>query len=67
MKRIKFFVITLLFVAMISTDYIEGQVYIAGQEGDVATLWINGVVQNLTDGNSPAKANSVYVSDEGDV
>jgi S-adenosylhomocysteine hydrolase len=34
-------------------------VYVAGRDGNVATLWKNGVAQNLANG---AVANSVFVS-----
>ena len=37
-------------------------VYVAGVERGVATLWKNGVEQNLTDGTSATNAYSVFVT-----
>jgi len=42
---------------------IETDVYVAGSDGaSIATIWKNGVAQNLTDGKCHAWASSVFVS-----
>ena len=47
-----------------SVFVLGNNVYVVGYgayERTIATLWVNGVAQNLTDGTRDAEANSVYV------
>ena len=46
--------------------YVGGQAYNA-QNRYVATLWVNGVAQNLSDGSLNNYVESVFVTDNGDV
>lgn len=63
MKNVKLCVVVLFFAMMnLASCNAQSDVYVVGSEGFVATLWKNGVAQNLTDGTNPAGAESVYVS-----
>jgi hypothetical protein len=68
MGKIKLSIIALLFITVLFASY--GQdVYVVGTKMDaqgimVATLWKNGVAQNLTDGTHNAKAYSIHISGE---
>ncbi len=45
-----------------SSIFVSGSdVYIAGHEGNVAKYWKNNIPVNLTDGESLARANSIFV------
>ncbi len=54
-----------------ATVTVVPNVYVAGIDisgnTDVAVLWKNGVAYNLTDGTNNARANSVFVDDNGTV
>ena len=62
MLIIAYFAATVVFISCKKDDYKDRDVYIAGSDGHIATIWKNGVMQYLTDGNSETFATALYVS-----
>lgn len=58
MKTITIFLTTMLLTA--TSQLFAQDVYVAGEANQVATVWKNGTVQNLTNGTYSAVSNSIF-------